>query len=338
MTELESQPCAAEAGRAFTPGGALLRAAPRLPSRRAALLVVGFCGAWVALQLAFGLPLCMLTAVVAMAMPLSTDTLRTCEVVTAPTGVATTGGSVLGALAAVVLLSRWGGPTLTAMGLRREGTWAREIVLGMALGPIAFALVLALELAFGWASVTPGSISPGGLLLGTFGFTGVAVNEEVATRGFLLQVLGRAWNPPVALLVSSGLFAALHGFNPNATPEAVAFLIGAGLALAWGYFATGRLWLPIAFHWSWNFAQGPLFGFPVSGLPGDGVLAVTPTAADWATGGAFGPEAGLVGLAAEAVVATVIFGWWRARGSAAATAAAGIGALASLVFLLLVAR
>jgi membrane protease YdiL (CAAX protease family) len=224
------------------------------------------------------------------------------------------------------------------MGLRREGAWVREILLGAALGPLAFALVLALELACGWATVSPGSISLGSLLLGALGYTGIAINEEIATRGFLLQVLGRAWNPPAALLGSSALFAALHGLNPHATPIAVAFLVIAGLALGWGYFATGRLWLPIAFHWSWNFAQGPLFGFPVSGLSGAGVLAVTPTGPEAATGGAFGPEAGLVGLAAEAVVALIIFGWWRTRGSAAATMAAAIGGLAGLAFLLRLAR
>jgi membrane protease YdiL (CAAX protease family) len=206
------------------------------------------------------------------------------------------------------------------------------------LGPIAFALVLALQLGLGWATVERGTISPAGLLLGALGFTGVAVNEELAIRGFILQVLGRAWSTPVALVVSSGLFAALHAPNPNATPAAIGLLVVAGLALAWGYLATGRLWLPIAFHWSWNFAQGPLFGFPVSGLGGESVLSVTPVGPDWATGGGFGPEAGLVGLAAEAVAAAIVLGWRRAGGRGPATVAAAVAGLASVAFLLVLIR
>ena len=177
-----------------------------------------------------------------------------------------------------------------------------------------------------------------GAIDGSHRFAGVAVNEEIATRGFLLQVLGSAWSPSGALIGSSLVFAALHSLNPNVSLIAIGFLVVAGLTLAWGYFATGRLWLPMAFHWSWNLAQGPLFGFPVSGLPVDGVLAVTPTGPDWATGGAFGPEAGLVGLLAEAVVAGIIYAWWRARGSAMATVAAAGGGLMGLLFLVLVSR
>jgi uncharacterized protein len=329
----------ADAGRALAPGAALLSAAPRLSWRRAVLLVVGFFAAWLALQLLFGLPLLFLVSALAGSAPLLlSESEGAATSMTNPSGSALAVGLALGALAAVVLLRRWGGPTLRAMGLRRESTWAWEVLLGAALGPIAFALVLAVELALGWATVGPGSIGVGGLLLGALGFTAVAVNEEVATRGFLLQVLGRAWNPPGALVASSIIFAALHGFNPNATPVAIASLVVAGLTLAWGYFATGRLWLPIAFHWSWNLAQGPLFGFPVSGLPGEALLTVTPVGPDWATGGAFGPEAGLVGLLAEIVVIAIILAWRRAGGSAAATFAVTGGALAGLAFLLLTAR
>jgi membrane protease YdiL (CAAX protease family) len=320
------------------PGTALLRRLPRLSGRRAVALVAAFLGLCLVLWSLFGLPLCLLTAAVALALPLSIDALSSCEVITAPAGVATVAGSLLGTLVAVRLLRRRGGPSLGAMGLRRQGSWIREIVLGAALGPIAFALVLALELACGWVVVAPGRIDAAGLLLAAIAFTGVAVSEEIATRGFLLQVLGSAWSPSAALVGSSLLFAILHSLNPNVSGVAIGFLVVAGLTLAWGYFATGRLWLPIAFHWSWNFAQGPLFGFPVSGLPVDGVLSVTPTGPDWATGGAFGPEAGLVGLAAEAVVAALIYGWWRARGNARATLATAGGGLLGLLILVLVSR
>jgi membrane protease YdiL (CAAX protease family) len=323
---------------ALAPGAAALADAGRLGQRRAVVLVAGFLLLWVAFQLAFGLPLVLATAALVGATPFVFSEAMATVSTTGLSGLALAVGAALGAVLSVALLRRRGGPPLAAMGLRREGLWLRELALGAALGPFLFALVLALELAFGWAKVQPGRIDAGGLVAGALTFTAVAVNEEVATRGFILQVLARAWNPAAGLVASSVLFTALHLLNPGAWPAAMVTLIPAGLVLGWGYLATGRLWLPIAFHWSWNFAQGPLFGFPVSGLSGDAVLAVTPIGPDWATGGAFGPEAGLLGLLGEAIVAAVILAWRRAGSSQAATAAVAGGGLAGLAFLVLVAR
>ncbi|HLH23699.1 MAG TPA: type II CAAX endopeptidase family protein [Chloroflexota bacterium] len=338
MDPVAAHPATA-AARPLAPGAALLRAAPRLRWQRAALLIAAFFALWLALQILFGLPLLFLVSALVPATPQLFSHGDGANVsLTTLTGCILALGMALGAVVAVTLLRRWGAPTLAALGLRRESTWAREIALGAALGPLAFGLVLALELACGWATVDRGSIGPGGLLLGVLSCTGVAVNEEIVFRGFVLQVLGRAWNPRGALIASSLLFAAMHSLNPNATPVAIACLVVAGLALAWGFFATGRLWLPIALHWSWNLAQGPLFGFPVSGVPDAAILAVTSSGPAWATGGAFGPEASVLGLLAEVLLILVILGWRRAGASGAATTATALGGLAGLAFLVVMTR
>ncbi|HEY7064254.1 MAG TPA: CPBP family intramembrane glutamic endopeptidase [Chloroflexota bacterium] len=328
----------AAAHPALAPGAALLRAAPRLSRRRATVLMVVFLVLFVAATIVVALPLCVLAGVLSGTMLLTQVSIAACTSVTTVTGLGLTAGAALGTLVAFWVLRRWGGPNLQDVGLRCEATWVRELVLGAALGPVVFALVLATELALGWAQVERGTVGAGGLLLAALSFVGVAVNEELAARGFLLRMFGRAWSPRVALIGSSLIFAVLHGGNPNVTPLAIAFLFVAGLALAWGYFATGRLWLPIAFHWSWNLAQGPLFGFPVSGLDSASVLAVNATGPAWATGGAFGPEAGILGLLAEAVAAVAILAWRRGDGSAAATAVVAVAGVAALGWLLILAR
>ena len=91
------------------------------------------------------------------------------------------------------------------------------------------------------------------------------------------------------------------GDEPNRTyrdkRKQLAVLFGLlGAMLGVGLVYTGRLALPIGFHIAWNFFQGGVFGFPVSG--GDQQVALLTVddrgPALW-TGGAYGPEGGLLG-------------------------------------------
>ena len=91
-------------------------------------------------------------------------------------------------------------------------------------------------------------------------------------------------------------FAALHAANPGfwRSPAPLLGLIIAGLYLGTAYLATGRLYLPVALHTAWNLFEGPVFGFRVSGIQTPSLLAVRETGPALWTGGAFGPEAGLL--------------------------------------------
>lgn len=146
-----------------------------------------------------------------------------------------------------------------------------------------------------------------------------AVGEELAFRGGLFRILEESCGTSVALLVSAAIFGLLHAVNPNATAISMAAIaIEAGLLLGAAYVLTRNLWLPIGFHFGWNFAEGGLFGTSVSGTTaGQGVFAVTLTGPRLLTGGTFGPEASgitvAVGLAvALALIAvSVKIGRWK---------------------------
>jgi len=82
----------------------------------------------------------------------------------------------------------------------------------------------------------------------------------------------------------------------------------AGIMLAMPYVLTGRLWVSIGLHFSWNFSQGAIFGFPVSGKTfRTAVVQTVQDGPDWFTGGAFGPEAGVVGLMAMIIITVWIY-------------------------------
>lgn len=102
---------------------------------------------------------------------------------------------------------------------------------------------------------------------------------------------GRAWwrDAAVGLAPATMAQAAVLGVGFAAVVAVVA------VTLAAGYVLTGRLGLAVGFHNGWNVALGVPFGLPVSGMavPARALVVEVTGPAAW-TGGAFGPEAGLL--------------------------------------------
>ena len=300
------------------------------PRRRpgAAAQISLFILIWILLQMLFAIPVLLgplgeTLDRIAITEPdgdisftLSPDTMRPLLAELSPGRPAAIWWSAAGLLAtisAVVLMrSLAGGPRLRDLGLRTRPGWLGQLALGLLIGPLVFLVILAVELLAGWARVAPGNISASMFGAAAITFACVAISEEVLARGFLLQVLERRYGTAAAAIGSSVLFSLLHLFNPGAGLPALIGLFAAGLLFAYAYLATRQLWLPIGLHLSWNLSEGPIFGFPVSGLPGQGLREVDVSGPALITGGAFGPEAGLVGLLGVGIAATMIAVWQRA--------------------------
>lgn len=136
----------------------------------------------------------------------------------------------------------------------------------------------------------------------------VAVSEEIFFRGILFRMINRRWNLWAALVISALIFGGLHIFNDNATLwSSIAIAIEAGSLYGAAYAYNKNLWLPIGIHWIWNYTQGNILGFPVSGE--DNVTSViTPeiSGPQWLTGGSFGAEASVI----SAVIGLLISLWF----------------------------
>jgi len=188
----------------------------------------------------------------------------------------------------------------------RPGWW-RELVYGTAFGAAVLLSTVLAGAALGWFSGGFHVVSAG-LLAWLAVWMVAAAWEELLMRGFVFQALGSGLGWPAAVVLTSALFAAGHLGNPNLVPEikgiAMAVTFAAGVLLAIAYLRTRSLWLATGVHLGWNFAMGTLLGLPVSGttqlagaaLDRDALLLATETGPDLATGGAYGPEAGLVAL------------------------------------------
>ena len=234
----------------------------------------------------------------------------------------------------IFLARRWlDRRSFTSLGLSWDPGALRDLLAGILVAAIMMLLIFVIERAGGWLVMTgfAWDVARPGQWLASLGlywiaFVGVGWHEELFFRGYLLQNLADGWPwgaRRVKLIVSAVLISILFGLahlgNPNAT------LIGglgtglAGVFMAYALFASRRLWLPIGLHIGWNFVEGPVLGFPVSGLGGYISLVQQETGGpEWITGGAFGPEAGLVLLPALALGAFLVWWYTRAGGSKAA--------------------
>jgi len=221
---------------------------------------------------------------------------------------------------------------LTEYGLQVNRRWWEEFGIGFALGAGLITIVFFAEWATGLISITE-TMSAGAdgnftvaIFLTGFNFLLVGFYEELLCRGYQLtnfaqgfqRVLGDRRSIITALVLSSVIFGLLHYGNPDATIISTVNIILVGiLLLGVGYVLTGNLSLPIGTHISWNFFQGTVYGFPVSGT-GKGAakfMTITQEGHPLITGGQFGPEAGAVGVGAVLLGALIIVAYvWRRDG------------------------
>lgn len=210
-------------------------------------------------------------------------------------------------------------------GFHFNKTWWADLGFGLFLGAILMVFIFVAELAAGWITITgtfsdlPQGVFWTGIAAAFIQFLCVGIYEEMLSRGYQTRNLaeglrGRFLSPRMALLVSylitSSIFGLLHAGNPNATVTSTVLLVAAGLFLGLGYILTGELAIPIGIHITWNFFQGNVFGFPVSGTEaGSSFILIQQGGPDLWTGGMFGPESGLIGLAAILLGCLLIAGW-----------------------------
>lgn len=204
---------------------------------------------------------------------------------------------------------------LSSIGFRLDRRWWRESALGLALGIGSMLAVVGLIWAIGGVrfELDPAR-SVANLGYGLYFFLFVALFEETLFRGFLFQRLVDGAGIWVAQATLALLFALGHWDNPGmqGLTKGVATLELAVAALLLGltYLRTRSLALPVGLHLGWNWAQGHVLGFGVSGFEQVGWLQpVLQDRPEWLTGGAFGPEASVFALVVDLALLGLLWKW-----------------------------
>ncbi|MDR1340045.1 MAG: CPBP family intramembrane metalloprotease [Prevotellaceae bacterium] len=182
---------------------------------------------------------------------------------------------------------------LKSLGLQLKG-YGVDILTGIYTGALmitlGFAILLVLDemhadgFDYDWYKISTGIVM----------FSVVAFSEELIMRGYILNNLMQSMNKYLALAISSMIFSVLHIFNPNFDIMSFTSIMLAGLLLGISYIYTKNLWYPIALHFSWNFFQGTVFGFKVSGQETYSIIIQHPIENNILNGGEFGFEGSII--------------------------------------------
>ena len=215
--------------------------------------------------------------------------------------------------------------SLKSLGVLIDRIWMREFILGTCIAALAMTLIFLLFLAMDWIEVTGyGWSRPGfwsGFIVFLFHMVLVGIWEEMAFRGYFITNIAEGITSKnisvevaclAAIVLTSFFFGFVHLNNPNADWSSTINIMLAGFVLAVPFILTGQLALSIGLHFSWNFFQGGIFGFQVSGKRIEHTLfRIREIGPDTWTGGQFGPEAGISGMLGLALLLILVIMYTR---------------------------
>ncbi|MBE1556967.1 CPBP family intramembrane glutamic endopeptidase [Sporosarcina limicola] len=226
------------------------------------------------------------------------------------------GGGTAGGILITFLLWRFiNKGTMKQLGFRGS---LKDLWFGLFLGAISITVIFSVLMAT--ANVTlMNSLSSPQFSVFTISFfilfILVGFFEEMFFRGYIMSSMASRGNKKWVIYVASAvIFSVAHGANPNVSILGVVNIALVGILFAYMFDSTNSLWLPIGYHITWNYFQGSVYGFAVSGTAPNGIYGVEiAEGRDWLTGGAFGLEGGLLAtiLILAGFIATRLYSKWQ---------------------------
>lgn len=192
-----------------------------------------------------------------------------------------------------------GRPVYT-LGFPKTGA-VNKYLSGFITGVLMNSAVVAIMALFGSVEIAEESSNITGfnalgiVLLFLLGFVVQGASEEILSRGWMLQVIGKRYKPWLGVIISSIFFTLVHLGNSGVNIPSILNLILVSILLCLFVMNGGSLWFACAWHSSWNWIMGNVYGLSVSGS-GDKVTIfdLNTTGNELVSGGGFGPEGSLV--------------------------------------------
>ena len=186
---------------------------------------------------------------------------------------------------------------VSGMGLTNLKEGYKEFISGLLFGTIAISVVAIILLLMGNVRLVNSLSKPQlsvALLEGLILFIFVGFGEEILGRAYIMSVLKQTRNKWFVLIISSVIFAILHLGNNGISILAFINLFLVGLLFGYMFMKSKNIWMPIGYHITWNYFQGYIWGFQVSGITTSGLYKIENINNNIINGGLFGPEGGLI--------------------------------------------
>lgn len=170
-----------------------------------------------------------------------------------------------------------------------------SILKGLLIGFVMFLAVVIIGMALGQYTYRGFDLSAIVIIIPFFfGFMVQSFAEEFQARGWALTFIAKRHGIFIATLISSLTFSAIHLLNPGFDLLSLinTFLIGIFFAIL--FIVYDNIWVCGATHAAWNFSQGVLFGFQISGQGTPSLLKCTQVSQNFIGGGKFGPESSFI--------------------------------------------
>ncbi len=176
----------------------------------------------------------------------------------------------------------------------------KKYLKGFFVGILMLVIVIGLMSVIGTVRIldNPEPFGINGLgivLLLLLGYIVQGASEEIIARGWQFQVIGARYKPWLGAVISSVIFALLHGLNAGINLLALINLALFAFLLIFMILHDKSIWAACGWHTAWNWTMENVFGLKVSGT--EGIVSVFKFRTEGPsiiTGGDFGPEASIL--------------------------------------------
>lgn len=218
-------------------------------------------------------------------------------------------------ISAVLFMRRVARRPVSELGFSIKGR-GKDCLAGFFFAVMFYLLGFGLSLWLGAVEIWSIQIDVAPLLCSLLVFFVAASFEEVMMRGYFQGRLMTKINKFAALAIASVLFSAFHGWNENISATSLFNLFLAGCLLGASYMYTRNLWFPIALHTAWNWIQGPVLGYQVSGTDMfPSFIELYLPEEDMFNGGSFGFEGSIICTILMILGIGLIIGYYEGKKS-----------------------
>ena len=219
--------------------------------------------------------------------------------------------AILFAAYRVFVFHKRGEGAFVALGLALNRRSIVHLLIGLFIGAIAIASVFFAEWSVGFLQIAKFN-TMSALTDGCLYFIAKPFIEEFAFRCAILGAL-LLWihKKSIAVVLSAIIFGGLHASNANAGFISIFSTMLGGIAYGYAFIAAERIWFPVGLHIAWNYFQARVFGFILSGQFNGSPSFIQQHGSGPAllTGGAYGPEGGIIAIGARILVIGLIAAW-----------------------------